>query len=154
MSAEFAIVSLLIAVYALVAARLNRLSIGSALFFVAMGFLLSDDLFGPISLSPEAEPVKLLAEATLTLLLFADPASGLRARALRRDAAPIVRLLADRAAADDADRHAARIRDVPRHLGRHCADDRRRAGADRCRTGTAGHHQQGRAAAHSARAQR
>ena len=93
MSAEFAIVSLLIAVYALVAARLNRFSIGSALFFVAMGFLLSDDLFGPISLSPEAEPVKLLAEATLTLLLFAD-ASGLRARALRRDAAPIVRLLA------------------------------------------------------------
>jgi len=93
MSAEFAIVSLLIAAYALVAARLNRLSVGSALFFVAMGFLLSDDLFGPISLSPEAEPVKLLAEATLTLLLFAD-ASGLRARALRRDAAPIARLLA------------------------------------------------------------
>ena len=87
MSAEFAIVSLLIAVYALVAARLNWLSIGSAPVFVAMGFLLSDDLFGPISLSPEAEPVKLLAEATLTLLLFAD-ASGLRARALRRDATP------------------------------------------------------------------
>ena len=78
MSAEAAIVSLLIAGYALVAGRLNRISVGSALFFVAVGFLLSDELFGPISLSPEAEPVKLLAEATLTLLLFAD-ASGLRA---------------------------------------------------------------------------
>ena len=47
---------------------------------------------GPISFEPTAEPVKLLAEVTLTLLLFAD-ASTIRATALRKDAEPVARLL-------------------------------------------------------------
>ena len=92
MEVELTVVVLLIAGYALIAARLDRLSVGPALAFVAISFFLSDDLFGPISLEPAAEPVKILAEATLTLLLFAD-ASAIRARALRRDAAPVARLL-------------------------------------------------------------
>ena len=75
-----------------IAARLDRLSVGPALAFVAIGIVLSDDVLGPISLEPEAEPIKLLAEVTLTLLLFAD-ASTIRARALRQDAAPVARLL-------------------------------------------------------------
>ena len=88
-----ALIAVLIAGYALVAARLDRISLGSALAFVVIGFVLSDDVFGPLSIDPDTEAVKVLAEATLTLLLFAD-ASSLRARALSRDAVPIARLLA------------------------------------------------------------
>ena len=89
---ELAIVALLLAGYALIARSLDRRSIPSALAFVAVGLLASEEVFGLISLHPEAEPVQLLAEAALTLLLFAD-ASTIRTRALRRDAAVIGRLL-------------------------------------------------------------
>ncbi|MET0771729.1 MAG: cation:proton antiporter [Candidatus Limnocylindrales bacterium] len=92
METHLAILALLIAGYALVAARLGRLSVGPALAFVAIGILISDDVIGPVSLEPAAEPVKVLAEATLTLLLFAD-ASALRARAVERDIRPVARLL-------------------------------------------------------------
>ena len=85
MEAELAILALLVAGYALIAARLERFSVGPAFVFLAIGIVLSDDVLGRISLQPEAEPVKLLAEATLTLLLFAD-ASTIQARALRQDA--------------------------------------------------------------------
>jgi sodium/hydrogen antiporter len=87
-----AIIALLIAGYALVAARLERLSIGPALAFVAIGILLSDDVLGPITFEPAAEPVRVLAAATLALLLFAD-ASTIPARALERDLLPTARLL-------------------------------------------------------------
>jgi len=87
-----AIIALLIAGYALVAARLERLSIGPALAFVAIGILLSDDVLGPISFEPGAEPVRVLAAATLALLLFAD-ASSIPARALEQDLLPTARLL-------------------------------------------------------------
>jgi sodium/hydrogen antiporter len=92
MMTDLAILALLVAGYALVAARLDRLSVGPALAFVVIGILVSDDALGHISLEPEAEPVRILAEATLTLLLFAD-ASTIRARALERDAGPVARLL-------------------------------------------------------------
>jgi NhaP-type Na+/H+ or K+/H+ antiporter len=92
MEAELALLALLVAGYALVAARLERLSIGPSLVFLLIGIVLSDDVIGRISLEPEAESVKLLAEVTLTLLLFAD-ASTLRAGALRQDAATVARLL-------------------------------------------------------------
>ena len=89
---ELAIIALLVAGYALVAARLDRLSIGPALAFMAIGILLADDVLGPISFEPQAEPLKVLSETTLTLLLFAD-ASTIRAHALRQDVAPVARLL-------------------------------------------------------------
>ena len=89
---ELATLALLVAGYALVARRLERFSVGAALAFLLMGIVLSDDVLGSISLEPEAEGVKLLAEATLTLLLFAD-ASSIRVRALRSDARPVARLL-------------------------------------------------------------
>jgi len=92
METELAILALLVAGYALIAARLDRLSVGPALAFMAIGILLADDVLGPISFEPQAEPLKVVAEATLTLLLFAD-ASTIRARALRQDAAPVARLL-------------------------------------------------------------
>ena len=92
METGLALLAVLVAGYALVAARLDRLSIGPALAFVAIGMLLSDEVLGPISYAPAAEPVKVLAEVTLTLLLFAD-ASTIRARALERDLAEVSRLL-------------------------------------------------------------
>jgi NhaP-type Na+/H+ or K+/H+ antiporter len=91
-TADLAILALLIAGYALVAARLDRWSIGPALVFVTIGIVLSERVLGPISLQPESEPVQLLAEATLTLLLFAD-ASTLRPRSLEEDLGTMVRLL-------------------------------------------------------------
>jgi NhaP-type Na+/H+ or K+/H+ antiporter len=92
MEAELALLALLVAGYALVAARLERFSIGPSLVFLVIGIVLSDDVFGWISLQPDTEAVKLLAEVTLTLLLFAD-ASTIRAGALRQDAATVARLL-------------------------------------------------------------
>lgn len=92
MIGEWALLALLIAGYALVAARLDRFSVGPALAFVLIGLIVSEDLLGPISLQPGTEPVRVLAEATLTLLLFAD-ASAIRGTALRRDSVAIGRLL-------------------------------------------------------------
>jgi NhaP-type Na+/H+ or K+/H+ antiporter len=89
---ELAILALLVAGYALIAARLDRYSVSPAVVFLAMGILLSDDVLGWISLEPDAEPIKLLAEATLTLLLFAD-ASTIRVRSLQKDARPVALLL-------------------------------------------------------------
>jgi sodium/hydrogen antiporter len=92
MEADLALLALLVAGYALVAARLDRASVGSALVFVLIGIVLSEDVLGLISLEPEAEPVQLLAEATLTLLLFAD-ASTIRPGSLRQDVGTVLRLL-------------------------------------------------------------
>ena len=89
---ELAVLALLVAGYALVAARLDRLSIGPALAFMAIGIVLADDVLGPISITPDSEAVRVLAETTLTLLLFVD-ASTIRARALAHDVGPVSRLL-------------------------------------------------------------
>jgi NhaP-type Na+/H+ or K+/H+ antiporter len=87
-----ALMALLVVGYALVAKRLERYSIGSALAFVAIGVLLSEDFLGILVLEPETESVKLVAELTLALVLFSD-ASSVDLHALRRDAGPVVRLL-------------------------------------------------------------
>ena len=87
-----ALVALLVAAYALVAARLERLSISSAFAFVVIGILVSEDFLGILALDPEAESVKLIAEITLALVLFGD-ASSVDLKGLRLDAGPVVRLL-------------------------------------------------------------
>jgi NhaP-type Na+/H+ or K+/H+ antiporter len=92
MEAELAILALLVAGYGLIAARLEQFSFGPALVFLVIGIVLSDDVLGRISLEPEGAPIKLLASATLTLLLFAD-ASAIRVRALQKDARPVAFLL-------------------------------------------------------------
>jgi NhaP-type Na+/H+ or K+/H+ antiporter len=89
---ELAILAVLVAGYALIAGRLERFSVGPALVFVLIGIVLSDDVLGRISVEPAGEPVKVLAEATLTLLLFAD-ASTIHLRALQKDARPVALLL-------------------------------------------------------------
>lgn len=90
--AEFALLALLLAAYALLAVRLERWSIGPAMAFVVIGLVAAQEALGLISIEPAAEPVKLLAEGALTLLLFAD-ASEIRSSTLRHDAGTIIRLL-------------------------------------------------------------
>jgi NhaP-type Na+/H+ or K+/H+ antiporter len=87
-----ALLALLVAGYALVAKRLDRLSISPALAFVVIGIVLSGEVLGVLVIDPEAETVKLLAELTLALVLFGDASSVDLAR-LRRDAGPVARLL-------------------------------------------------------------
>ena len=93
MAGELAFFALLLGVYALVAARLDRLSISAALAFVAIGVVSSEGVLGLVSLEPHMEALKLLAEGALALLLFAD-AAAIRRKALRHDVGTIVRLLA------------------------------------------------------------
>jgi NhaP-type Na+/H+ or K+/H+ antiporter len=93
MAGELAFFALLLAGYALVAARLDRLSISAALAFVAIGVVSSEGVLGLVGLQPHMEAVKLLAEGALTLLLFAD-AAAIRRKALAHDVGSIVRLLA------------------------------------------------------------
>ena len=73
MEPQWALLAILLAGYALIAARLDRLSVGPALAFVAIGIFLANDRIGSISFTPAAELIKILAEATLALLLFATP---------------------------------------------------------------------------------
>jgi NhaP-type Na+/H+ or K+/H+ antiporter len=92
MELGLALFALLVAGYALVAVRLQRLSVSPALAFVVIGILLSEDFLGILAFDPEAESVKLVAEVTLALVLFGD-ASSVDLRRLSRDAGPVARLL-------------------------------------------------------------
>jgi NhaP-type Na+/H+ or K+/H+ antiporter len=65
--------------------------VSSAIFFMTTG-LLAGPVLGLLDLEVESEQVKLLAEITLTLVLFAD-ASRISLRALRREFAVPLRLL-------------------------------------------------------------
>ena len=90
--ADLAIFALLLAVYGLIAKKLDQWSIGPAMAFVAIGLVTAADSLGFISIAPATETVKLLAEGALTLLLFSD-ASDIGGRDLRHDAATFARLL-------------------------------------------------------------
>ena len=82
-----------IVVYALVSRRLDATPVTAAMFFVTCGFLLGDHGAGLIDPGAESESVRLLAEVTLTLVLFAD-ASRLDLGALRSEYRVPLRLLA------------------------------------------------------------
>jgi NhaP-type Na+/H+ or K+/H+ antiporter len=86
-----AVLALLVVVYALTAARLNRLSVGPALFFVVTGMLASIGWTGSLP-TVDAEVVLRLVELTLALILFTD-ASTIDLVGLRREADLAVRLL-------------------------------------------------------------
>jgi sodium/hydrogen antiporter len=79
-------------VYALVASRLERLSITAPMVFVLAGTLLGRSFTDQIDLSLTSEPVLLVVELTLALLLFAD-ASTVRLREVEGDAQLPMRLL-------------------------------------------------------------
>ena len=92
MTAGLAALAIILVLYAALADRLGRWSITMPMVFVAIGFLLGPAGAGLLPISAQAEPVKLLTEITLALLLFAD-ASTFTFEQLRDDAGLSARLL-------------------------------------------------------------
>ena len=84
--------ALLLAGYALIANRLDKLSIGPALAFVAIGLVLGPAVLDALHVDVESSTVRHLAEVTLALVLFTD-ASTVDIAGLRRDSSLIGRLL-------------------------------------------------------------
>ena len=87
-----ATIALALLAFAAIAGRVDRTPITPAIVFVGIGLLAGPEALGLVDLSSYGEPVKLLAEATLTVVLFAD-ASRIDLRALRREVAVPARLL-------------------------------------------------------------
>jgi NhaP-type Na+/H+ or K+/H+ antiporter len=88
---ELAAIAFVLVAFAAVSRGLERSIVTPAIFFTSTG-LLSGSVFGLFDLRITGEPVKLLAEATLTLVLFAD-ASRISFPALRSEFAVPARLL-------------------------------------------------------------
>ena len=86
-------ISLLLLVYAGASRRLSGSVISAAMVFVAGGILVSDEALGWLDPTIESEFVRLVAEATLTVVLFSD-ASRIDLAALRREYVLPLRLLA------------------------------------------------------------
>src|SRR4051795_3320516 len=77
--------------YTMISWRLERLNVSGAMFFTTAGLLVGPVL-GLLDLQVHGEQVKLLAEITLTLVLFAD-AARISLPALHREFAVPLRLL-------------------------------------------------------------
>src|SRR3954454_7022986 len=71
MTWALATIAALLIGYATVSRRLERLNVSGAMFFTTAGLLVGPVL-GLLELQLHGEQVKLLAEITLTLVLFAD----------------------------------------------------------------------------------
>ncbi|HEV8402760.1 MAG TPA: cation:proton antiporter [Candidatus Limnocylindrales bacterium] len=84
--------ALLLAGYALIANRLDDLSIGPALAFVVVGLVLGPAVLDVLPVGVGSTTVRHLAEVTLALVLFTD-ASTVHVAGLRRDTSLIGRLL-------------------------------------------------------------
>jgi sodium/hydrogen antiporter len=92
MTWALATIAALLIGYATVSRRLERLNVSGAMFFTTTGLLVGPVL-GLLDLRVHGEQVKLLAEITLTLVLFAD-ASRISLPALHHEFAVPLRLLA------------------------------------------------------------
>jgi NhaP-type Na+/H+ or K+/H+ antiporter len=79
--------------YALVSARLSKTIVSGPMVFVAVGLALGPLGLGLLTLGKDAEPVRVLFEVTLALVLFTD-ALSVQSKALRRDDFLPIRLLA------------------------------------------------------------
>ena len=86
-----ATIAAVLLVYAATSGWLQRSYVSAAMFFVSAG-LLAGPVLGLLDLGVGSEPIKLLAEVTLTLVLFAD-ASRISLAALRTEFAVPARLL-------------------------------------------------------------
>jgi NhaP-type Na+/H+ or K+/H+ antiporter len=89
---SLAIVAGVVVAYALVSRRLDRTPVTAGIFFLSAGLLLGSKGFDWLHLSARSETVRVLAEATLTLVLFSD-AARIDLGALRREYVVPVRLL-------------------------------------------------------------
>ncbi len=92
MSWALATVAALLIVFAAASARLGRLNVTAAMFFTAAGVVVGPSAWGLLDLGIGSHEVKLLAEITLTLVLFGD-ASRISLPALRGDHRIPLRLL-------------------------------------------------------------
>jgi sodium/hydrogen antiporter len=87
-----AVVALTLLAFAGISGRIAGTPITAAMVFTGVGLLVGSEALGLVEPSPTGETVKLLAEATLALVLFAD-ASRIDVRALRGELSVPVRLL-------------------------------------------------------------
>jgi sodium/hydrogen antiporter len=87
-----AVISVTLLAFAAISGRIAGTPITAAMVFTAVGLLFGSEALGLIDFAPAGETVKLLAEATLALVLFAD-ASRIDVRALRGEASVPLRLL-------------------------------------------------------------
>ena len=87
-----AVVALALLAFATISGRIEGTPITAAMIFTAVGLLVGSEALGLIEVPPAGETVKLLAEATLALVLFAD-ASRIDVRALRGELSIPLRLL-------------------------------------------------------------
>ena len=79
-------------VYSCLSRVFERTWVSAPIFFLTTGLIVGTKGLGWIDLSPRSEQVRVLAELTLTLVLFAD-ASRIDVRALRREYSVPARLL-------------------------------------------------------------
>jgi len=87
-----AVVALTLLAFAAISGRIAGTPITAAMVFTAVGLLVGSEALGLIELAPAGETVKLLAEATLAFVLFAD-ASRIDVRTLRGELSVPLRLL-------------------------------------------------------------
>ena len=92
MSADVALVALVVVLFALISKRIGPTVISGPMVFVAAGLLLGPEVADTVDLGLELEAVDLLGEFTLAILLFSD-ASRIDTRALRREYMLPARLL-------------------------------------------------------------
>jgi NhaP-type Na+/H+ or K+/H+ antiporter len=90
--ADLAIIAGLIFVWGAVSARLERFDMTAPIVFIAAGLVLTHGPLAPLGVVPSGETVKVLAEATLALVLFSD-ASRVGLHNLRVDMGLCLRLL-------------------------------------------------------------
>ena len=89
---SLAMVAAVVIGYAAVSRRLEATIISAAMVFVTAGLIAGPEVLGWLDLEIESEGVRVLAEATLTLVLFTD-AARIDLRLLRREVGLPVRLL-------------------------------------------------------------
>ena len=70
--ADLAIIAGLVFAWGMVSARLERFDMTAPIVFTAAGMLLTHGPLAPLGITPSREVVKVLAEATLALVLFSD----------------------------------------------------------------------------------
>jgi sodium/hydrogen antiporter len=89
---ELAIVAATVLAVAAVSRRLTGTPVTTAMVFVVVGVLVGPLVIDEVTAAPAGESVRVLAEATLAVVLFAD-ASRIKTRLLRREYAVPLRLL-------------------------------------------------------------
>ena len=87
-----AAVAVTLLAFAAISGRIAGTPITAAMVFTAVGLVVGSEALGLVEPAPAGETVKLLAEATLALVLFAD-ASRIDVRALRGELSVPLRLL-------------------------------------------------------------